>query len=746
MHFFKFKSIRIRLISLFSLIFIPLFSIIIYSSIEQKEKAHELSIDNALWIAQNLANQQQFVEDNIKQLLTLLSQLPEVKDIDINRINPLFSAILGQNPYYASILLVDSKGRLIASGKPYSKLNISNRNYFVDVLKSKKFCVGEYAKDRLTRKSVIHYALPVFNTDSTIKAVLVTSFNLKYYDSFIKLPEFSNEIVFAFLDHNGIILHHSANISITNGTKERKDILENFTKDTSEGTFSAIGNDGTRRLFGFERLKGSSNKPYMCIYVGIPEKVAYANYNKTLFRNAMIMLLTAIFVVVLAYIFSKRYIIKPIDQLLKSADLISEGNLDTQTGLIKSSSELGKLSVAIDQMTSRLRERDMERKKVEKDLTKLKERFELAINSADIGIWDWHIRNNSLIWDNNMFELYGLSSEHLDFNMNNWKQLIYPADLNKFNDLFTNAIRLQCPFRSEFRIQHSILGIKYIRIFADVILDKEKNPVRLIGVNWDITERKILEKKLYEAKEKVETNFRLKSAYLANISHEIRTPIHGIIGFTQILKSNDVTHTELIQYLDIIEISGNKLMLTMSNIIDFQLLEAGLLKLICTESSIKEILTGVFQTIQQNSNKTKSSCCIIVDSNNQDVSLELDKQRVSQILISILDHLININENCNLHLGWEAEQNELICYIKIDIDNIANIKCGLFEINNSYTNTNENNLVGLSLALSNKLAENMGGKILAETKHGAFRINLCLPIENGKVLNYQNSERNQLLA
>ena len=746
MSFFKFKSIRIRLIFLFLVIFIPLFSLIIFTSIEQKEKAHELSIDNAQWIAQNLAEQQQFVEDNIKQLLTLLSHLPEIKDLDTIRIHRLFTAVLGQNPYYASLLLVNSKGEMIISGNGKSRLNISDRKYFSDVLINKKFTAGEYTKGRLTRKPVIHYALPVFNSDSTIKAILVTSFDVKYYDSFIKLPEFSDEIVFTFLDHNGIILYHSANISITSGSKERKDILENFTHNKSAGTFTAMGNDGIKRLYGFKRLKGSNKDPYMYIYVGIPEKVAYADYNKTLYRNAIIMLLVALIVVILAYIFSTRYIIQPIDQLLKSADLISEGNLESQTDLIRSSSELGNLSIAIDQMTSKLRGRDLERKKVEKDLTKLKERFELAINSANIGIWDWHIRNNSLIWDKNMFELYGLSAENFDFNMENWKLLIHPSDLIKFNDQFNEAIRLQSPFRSEFRIQHSKLGIKYIRIFAAVILDKEKNPVRLIGVNWDITERKNLEQKLYESNEIVETKFKLKSAYLANISHEIRTPIHGIIGFTQILKSNKVTHTELIQYLDIIEISGNKLMLTMTNIIDFQLLEAGQLKLIHTDSSISEIFADVYQTLQQNSVKTKTNCCIVLDSNNEDSHLSIDKQRVAQILITIIEHLKEINKNCELHLGWEVEQNELICYVKVVTENTENIQNGLFEITNSNVNTNTNNLEGLSLALINSLAEYMGGKISVVTKQGVFCINLNLPFENVKMFNHQNSEQNQLLA
>jgi PAS domain-containing protein len=83
--------------------------------------------------------------------------------------------------------------------------------------------------------------------------------------------------------------------------------------------------------------------------------------------------------------------------------------------------ELGKLAVAIDKMTERLLLRETDRKKAEKDLKKLKERFELAANAANIGIWDWHIRNNSLIWDKNMFKLYGVAPEEFDYRLEGWK-------------------------------------------------------------------------------------------------------------------------------------------------------------------------------------------------------------------------------------------------------------------------------------------------------------------------------------
>lgn len=746
MAFIKFYSFRIRLISLFSILFIPLFAIIIYYTAEQKSKASEQASNKVLWVAQALANQQQYVESNTKQLLTILSQITEIKNIDTLYTSQLFSSILNQNPQYASLLLLDTNGNIIASGIYNNKINVSKRKYFTEVVKNRRFSIGEFVYSRLSKKPEIHFALPILNSDSSLRAVLVTSIDLNNYGSLIKLPQLSDDITYKFTDINGAILYHSPNIAVAKGSNERKDILLKYSKSTSTNTFVSIDNDGIARLCGLVRLKNQSNNTYMNIYAGIPEKLVYADYHKTLYIITIVVVVVFVLLLALAYFFSTKYIIKPIDQLLKSADLISEGNLETHTGIIKSTSELGELGTAIDQMTAKLRERDLEQKKVEKDLRKLKERFELAINSANIGIWDWHIRKNTLVWDKNMFELYNVDAEKFDYNIENWYQLIYPSDLDKFTEQLSAAIKLKQPFRNEFRIKHPKFGIKNIRIFADVILDKQLNTVRLIGVNWDITERKALEKQLHEAKEKVETNFKLKSANLANISHEIRTPIHGIIGFSQILKSADVTRDELIQYLNIIEESGNKLMLTMSNIIDFQLIEAGQLQLIRTESSIAEILSDVYQTVIRNTSTINPTQQIFLDTNNENIYLSIDKQRVSQILVTIIDHLKNISDDCDLHLGWEIDPNSLICYITITTDNTENIQSRLFEIDSAKLITSQNNLAGLSLALSNCLAEYMGGKIWTDSRDNIFRINLSLPIECNEVLVKQNAYHGRFLA
>jgi len=722
------------------LIFIPLFVIIFYYAREQKQRAQRLATENVFHIASNLAEQQKFIETNTRQLLTVLSQLPEIKNIDTLWINHIMASLLEQNRAYASMLLVNLQGEMIASGLPFVQLNVSDRQYFKDVIRTKAFTVGEYTRSRLTHKPVLHYAYPVLNNDSSIKSVLIVSFDLKYYDNILKNLHRGDDAAFTFVDRNGIILYHSSKVSSLTGVSERREIFDIILGEKKAGTFNATGNDSIRRLYGYQRLTLNGNEPYMSIYIGIPEKMAYAEYRRTLTMNIIIWVLAAIFMISSSYIFSRKYIIRPIDQLVKTAGIIAEGNFEIRTGINNPPAELGSLAMAIDEITEKLFQREIERKKVGKDFKKLKERFELAINSANIGIWDWHIRNNVVIWGKNMFELYGILPESFNNTLEGWKEFIHPEDLSVFEAEIQKAIDHHQPFRSEFRIVNTTFGLKYIRIFASVIDDKENKPVRLIGVNWDITERKKLEYQLNEAKDNAEIKNRLKSAFLANVSHEIRTPLHGIIGFAQILKDNEITSLERMQYLDIIVSSGNKLLNIISNIIDISMLDSGELKIIENDCKLYKILHDVYGYYEKIRIKERKQIGFVLDTDiDEEFSLNIDGYRFNQVLFNLVDNAFKNTERGEIRIGCHIGNDELICYVKdtgigIDSESLSKIFDHIKKLEDSIKG---NNGYGLGLAICKGLVELMGGHIWVISKDSGSEFHFALPLKT--IESQQNS-------
>ena len=100
-----------------------------------------------------------------------------------------------------------------------------------------------------------------------------------------------------------------------------------------------------------------------------------------------------------------------------------------------------------------------------------------------------------------------------------------------------------------------------------------------IAIKEDITERKKMQIELIQAKEKAEESDRLKSAFLANMSHEIRTPLNSIIGFAELLGDPDFDEVQKSEFIRTIVDNGNSLLLIISDIMDFSMLESHQLKI-----------------------------------------------------------------------------------------------------------------------------------------------------------------------
>jgi signal transduction histidine kinase len=732
MNTINYRSIRTSLLFLVLLIFLPLFAIVIHSALVYKQSVKQAASENALRVARSLAEQQKIVESNTRQFLQVISQLPEIKSGDTSKINILFRSLLRENLSYASLLLVNTSGNIIATGLPLVKQNISHKKYFQDVMDTKSFAIGEYTQDRLSLKPVIHYAYPVIGPNGAILSILVASYDLNYYNQIFNKLNLGKDAIFKFVDHDGSTLFKSYGIAHHDSTEDSILPFCQLTSKPNESTFVVKGKDNIKRLFAIESLRLKNKPPYIYIYVGVPEENLSSGQQRIFAFNVIIWVMGMCLVIISAYIFSWKFIITPIDHLVKTTNLIAEGNLEIRTGISTPKSEIEMLAHAIDDMTEKLQRRDLEQKKTQKDLKRLKERFELAINSAHIGIWDWHIRNNTLIWDKNMFDLYGIHPENFNYRYESWENLVLPQDWIYLNAEIQNAIEYHRPFRSEFRINHPSLGIKHIRIFASVINDKGGKPVRLIGVNWDMTDGKILERKLSEAKNKAETNDKLKSTFLANISHEIRTPLHGIIGFAQILKGQEVTEEERLQYLDIIINSGNKLMNIISNIIDISMLDANQLTFVERECNLHNLLKEIFDSYEKIRIKENKAFAFILESEiNDSMIFRIDEYRVKQIFSNLIDNAFKFTESGEVCIGCRIFNDELLCYVKDS--GIGICSENLIKIFDRFKQIEENNNrsysgSGLGLAISKGLLDVIGGRIWAVSKENGSDFYFSLPL------------------
>jgi len=176
-----------------------------------------------------------------------------------------------------------------------------------------------------------------------------------------------------------------------------------------------------------------------------------------------------------------------------------------------------------------------------RELSENKERFEIATEAGRIGVWDRDILNDQLVWDDRMFELYGIQPDDFSGAQTAWQNGLHPDDRDRAAVEVTAAENDKKPFNTEFRIVRPDGETRHIRAFGKVIRSKDGTPLRMIGTNQDITSLKRTEEEL------LSSNAFLDSVIDQSPFPMFTTDLHGTIIRTNQamcstldLKSNDL--------------------------------------------------------------------------------------------------------------------------------------------------------------------------------------------------------------
>jgi PAS domain S-box-containing protein len=147
----------------------------------------------------------------------------------------------------------------------------------------------------------------------------------------------------------------------------------------------------------------------------------------------------------------------------------------------------------------------------------LAERLNLAAKAGQYGIWDWDIINDRLMWDDRMYELYGYGNNKVFINAyQSWLDGVHPDDRAACDGAIQMALKGEKEYEKEFRVIWPDEGIHYLKAYGKIVKDDEGRPVRMTGINYDITDNKLAEIVLRESDEK-------RRKMIANISDVIGT-------------------------------------------------------------------------------------------------------------------------------------------------------------------------------------------------------------------------------
>ena len=149
----------------------------------------------------------------------------------------------------------------------------------------------------------------------------------------------------------------------------------------------------------------------------------------------------------------------------------------------------------------------------------LNQRFSLAADAAHVGVWDYLVTENHLVWDKWMYVLYGVREDEFAGEYPAWLARLHPDDLARCQEEADQSLRGERTYDTEFRVVWPTGEVRHIKSAAIVLRDADGKPLRMTGVNYDITERKNAEEQLRKLSLAVEQS--PESIVITNLDAEI---------------------------------------------------------------------------------------------------------------------------------------------------------------------------------------------------------------------------------
>ena len=360
------------------------------------------------------------------------------------------------------------------------------------------------------------------------------------------------------------------------------------------------------------------------------------------------------------------------------------------------------------------------------DRKKLEANLSIAAEIAKLGYWEYNVASGDFTFNDQYYRLiHGSSTEKQGGNLMNAE--VFAKKLVNPDDAIIVGISLQEAIESPNPDYFGVIETRVLRDNGDIaninaqfkiLKDSSGKTYKVYGNAQDITDRKIKEKELIEAKNKAEEISRLKTSFLTNMSHELRTPLIGILGNAEFLEK-ELNDKDLIEMANNIKISGQRLNITLNNILDISKIEAEKIKTNMKELDLIKYLSE--QTKLFKASAEEKGLSLNFETREEKLNAFIDEEMFISITSNLLNNAIKFTQKGKITLRAMKQENNAV--IEVEDTGIGvpeDLQEIVFEPFRQASEGHNRSFegAGLGLAIVKKYMGIMGGTITMNSKPG----------------------------
>jgi len=361
-----------------------------------------------------------------------------------------------------------------------------------------------------------------------------------------------------------------------------------------------------------------------------------------------------------------------------------------------------------------------ERKQAEEALKASEQRLNLALDAAQLGIWELDLVSDKAYRNLRHDQIFGYESLQPDWGQEIFLTHVVPEDREIVKRSFDKAFATG-DFHMECRIVWPDKSIHWISAQGRVFRNDKGDPVKMMGTVADVSERRRAQEAILHAKEDAERTSKFKDQFLSTMSHELRTPLNAVLGFSDLLSEERYgpLNERQQRYVAHIHTGGKHLLRLINDILDLSRIEAGHLQLAIESVPITTSLAEVLDALRPLADKKSQS---LVQHAAPDLSVRADATRFKQIVMNLLGNAIKFTpEGGKIELAAQ----QLGEFVRVEVrDSGPGIPPGEQQrIFDAFYRLRQPDKApegtGLGLAITRRLVELHGGQLGLESQSGS---------------------------